>query len=230
MTNKPIKDWAEDDRPREKLLNKGAAALSNAELLAILINSGSTYGSAVDVAKILLDSCENKLNLLSRLSVNEILERKIPGIGQVKAILIHAALSLNTRKEAEDKTRLIITCSKDIADFLTPLMEHLQHEVFMVVFLNNANHVLSHKVISSGGITGTTVDLRLILKLALQNNAVALIIAHNHPSGSLKPSVQDIEITKNIRSAAQIMNIRLLDHIIISDHGFYSFLDNEIFE
>lgn len=228
MNNIPIKNWAEDDRPREKLIAKGAASLSNAELLAILIITGSTKGSALDIAQELLAICDNKLNLLARLSVHEILEYKIPGLGQAKAVAILAALSLSARKELEDKSRQQITCSKDMADFLMPHMAHLQHEIFMVIYMNSANHIIKHKIISSGGLTGTTVDVRVILKMALQYNAVAFIISHNHPSGSLNPSKQDLEITKAIYSAAKTMDITMLDHIIISDHGFFSFLDNEL--
>lgn len=228
MNHTPIKQWAEDDRPREKLIAKGATSLSNAELLAILINTGSVKGSAVDIAKELLAICDNKLHLLSRLSVQEILEHKIPGIGLAKAVAIHAALSLSSRKELEDKSRQQITCSRDIADFLMPHMAHLQHEIFMVVYLNSANHILQHKVISTGGLTATTVDVRVILKMALQYNAVAFIMAHNHPSGSLNPSEPDLAITKSIYFAAKTMDIIMLDHIIVSDHGFFSFLDNEL--
>lgn len=230
MNNKSIKDWALDDRPREKLIAKGATALSNAELLAILINSGSTKGSALDIAKSLLAICDNKLYLLGKLSVQDILNHKIPGIGKAKAVSIHAALSLSTRKELEDKSRQQITCSKDMADFLIPHMAHLQHEIFMVVYLNNANHILHHKIVSSGGLTATTVDVRIILKTALQYNAVSFIIAHNHPSGSLKPSKEDILITQAIGGAARTMDMRMLDHIIVSDHGFFSFLDNELMD
>ena len=230
MQKKKIKDWALDDRPREKLINKGATSLSNAELLAILINTGSPKGTALDVAKELLGICSNKLHLLARLSVREIMGHKIPGIGLAKAVAIHAALSLSARKELEDKSRSQITCSKDMADFLIPHMAHLQHEVFMAIYLNSANHILHHKIISTGGLTATSVDVRVILKTALQYNAVAMVVAHNHPSGSLKPSPQDKKITESIRTAARLMEIVVLDHIIVSDHGFFSFLDNDLME
>ncbi|GAB3353584.1 DNA repair protein RadC [Arachidicoccus ginsenosidivorans] len=230
MQKKKIKEWALDDRPREKLITKGATSLSNAELLAILINTGSPKGTALDVAKALLDICGNKLHQLARLSVKEIMEHKIPGIGLAKAVAIHAALSLSARKELEDKSRSQITCSRDMADFLIPHMAHLQHEVFMAIYLNSANHILHHKIISTGGLTATSVDVRVILKTALQYNAVAMVVAHNHPSGSLKPSPQDQKITESIRAAAKLMEIIMLDHIIVSDHGFFSFLDNDLLE
>lgn len=226
--NQTIKDWAKDDRPREKLIANGAASISNAELLAILINSGSSKGSALDLAKELLGRYDNKLNLLARLSVQEILAHKIPGIGPAKAVTIHAALSLSTRKELEGKSRQRLVGSKTIAAFLAPHMAHLQREAFMAVYLNNAMHVVQHKVVSYGGLTETTVDVRVIIKLALQYNAVAIIIAHNHPSGSLTPSQQDIAITESIIKAARTMNLEVVDHIIISDHGFFSFSDHNL--
>lgn len=230
MKQKSIKEWAIDDRPREKLIEKGATALSNAELLAILINTGSTKGSALDIAKTILDLHGNKLHLLSRLSVPEIMNHKIPGLGLAKAVTIHAALALSARKELEDKSRNQITCSKDMASFLIPHMAHLQHEVFMAIYLNSANHIIHHKLISSGGISGTHVDIRIILKGAIQCNAVAMVLAHNHPSGSLKPSDLDKKLTERIRAAAGTMEILVLDHIIVSDHGFYSFLDSNLLQ
>ncbi|SDZ98199.1 DNA repair protein RadC [Arachidicoccus rhizosphaerae] len=230
MKQKTIKEWAADDRPREKLIEKGATALSNAELLAILINTGSAKGSALDIAKTLLDLHGNKLHLISRLTVTEIMNYKIPGLGMAKAVAIHAALSLSARKELEDKSRNQITSSNDMAAFLIPHMAHLQYEVFMAVYLNNANHIIHHRIISSGGLSGTIVDIRVILKGAIQCNAVAMVVAHNHPSGSLRPSDLDKKLTAKIRSAARTMEIILLDHIIVSDNGFYSFLDNNLLE
>ena len=228
MKQKTIKQWAADDRPREKLIEKGATALSNAELLAILINTGSPKGSALDIAKALLDLNANKLHLISRLSVPEIMHYKIPGLGLAKAVTIHAALSLSARKELEDKSRSQITCSSDMAAFLIPHMAHLQHEIFMAIYLNSANHIIHHKLISSGGISGTHVDIRVILKGAIQCNAVSMVVAHNHPSGSLKPSEPDKQLTGRIQMAAQTMEIQLFDHIIVSDNGFFSFLDNNL--
>ena len=228
MKQKTIKQWAADDRPREKLIEKGATALSNAELLAILINTGSPKGSALDIAKALLDLNANKLHLISRLSVPEIMHYKIPGLGLAKAVAIHAALSLSARKELEDKSRSQITCSSDMAAFLIPHMAHLQHEIFMAIYLNSANHIIHHKLISSGGISGTHVDIRVILKGAIQCNAVSMVVAHNHPSGSLKPSEPDKQLTGRIQVAAQTMEIQLFDHIIVSDNGFFSFLDNNL--
>lgn len=226
----PIKKWALDDRPREKLLAKGPDALSNAELLAILINTGNTDATAVDLAKELLDSCQNRLHLLSKMSVQEILERKVRGIGKAKAVQINAALTLSNRREMEEKSQVRIQSSSDIAHYLKPHLQYLQHEVFIVIYMNNSNHILCHKVISIGGITATVVDVRIIFKLALQWNAVAIVLAHNHPSGALRPSKNDLEITKNIRQAGKTMDIDVLDHLIISDKGYFSFVDSDLFK
>lgn len=230
MPNTPIKNWAPDDRPREKLINKGADALSNAELLAILINNGNTQASALDLAKGLLEACDNRLHLLSKLSVAEILDRNIRGIGPAKAVLINAALALSNRREIEEKSQVRVKSSSDVAHYLKPHLQYLQHEVFIVIYMNNANRILCHKIISTGGITATVVDVRIIFKIALQWNAVGIIMAHNHPSGSLQPSKNDLEITKNVRTAGKTMEIEVLDHIIVSDKGYFSFLDNELFK
>lgn len=228
MRPKKIKEWAVDDRPREKLLDKGAEALSNAELLALLINTGTKEASAVDVAKTLLDLCDNKLSRLAKLSVQDILQYKIPGIGMAKAVAIRAALSLSVRKDVIDKLR--IDQPQDIANYLLPHLAHLQHEVFIAVFINNNNNIISHKIISSGGFTATSVDVRVILKAALQNNAVKIVLAHNHPSGDLTPSEMDRHLTDSIMQAADIMNIPVADHLIISDRGCYSFLKDKIYK
>lgn len=220
-----IKNWAQDDRPREKLSMKGAAALSNAELLAILINNGTKNASALDLAKSLLNRSSNSIHQLSKLSVKEILQLKIKGIGEAKAVTLVAALELLNRRDAESKSKTSISGSNDIADFLKAKLQYLPKEVFAVVFLNHANAVIHFEIVSEGGISGTMIDIRIILKKALQYNATAIIICHNHPSGNLKPSKADIDITQKIQSAAQTMDIKLFDHIIVSDTGYFSFSD-----
>ncbi|MDE1192778.1 MAG: DNA repair protein RadC [Arachidicoccus sp.] len=226
--NLSIKNWAEDDRPREKLLLKGAHALSNAELLAILINHGTKEASAVDLAKDILSKSNNSIHQLSKLSVKEILQLKVKGIGEVKAITLVAALELLNRREAESKNKKSITNSNEIAEFLKAKLQYLPKEVFAVVFLNNGNVIIGFEIISEGGITGTLIDVRIILKKALQHNATGIIISHNHPSGNLTPSKADLDITQKIKTASETLDVKLLDHIIVSDTGYFSFADQEI--
>ncbi len=228
MQNTSIKHWAEDDRPREKMLLKGNEALSNAELLAILINNGTKDKSAVDVAKELLSAVNNDLQRLGKLSVKELLKLKVKGIGGAKAISITAALELGIRREAADRKKDVILHSKDIAGFLKAQLQYKTNEVFAVIFLNNANKVTHHEVISEGGITGTVADPRIILKKALEHNAVSIVLCHNHPSGSIKPSRQDEELTHKIKEAAKYFDIHVLDHIIVSEEGYFSFADEGI--
>ncbi len=225
MEGTTIKDWAEDDRPREKMMLKGIDSLSNAELLAILINNGTRYKSAVDVAKELLGAVNNDLQQLGKLSVKEILKLKVKGIGEAKAISIASALELGIRKDAAHKKKDVILKSKDIADYLQAKLQHKKHEVFAVIFLNVANKINHYEIISEGGITGTVADPRIILKKALSHDAVNIILCHNHPSGSVKPSRADEEITRKINEAAKFLDIKVLDHIIVSDEGYYSFAD-----
>ncbi len=225
MEGTTIKHWAEDDRPREKMLLKGIDSLSNAELLAILINNGTRDKSAVDVAKELLALVNNDLQRLGKMSIKEILKLKVKGIGQAKAISIIAALELGIRKDAAYKKKEVILKSKDIADYLQAKLQHKKHEVFAVIFLNMANKVTHFEVISEGGITGTVADPRIILKKALAHDAVNIILCHNHPSGSIKPSRADEEITRKINEAAKFLDIKVLDHIIVSEEGYYSFAD-----
>ncbi|WP_231891180.1 RadC family protein [Arachidicoccus ginsenosidimutans] len=229
MEKLSIKNWAEDDRPREKLLLKGASSLSNAELLAILINNGTRYASALDLGKSLLNKANNSIHQLSKLSVKEILQLKIKGIGEAKAVTLVAALELSNRRDAEAKLKTSITQSNEIAAFLKAKLQYLQKEVFAVVFLNNSNKIVQFEIISEGGITGTLIDVRIILKKALQHNATNIIICHNHPSGNLKPSRADVDITQKIKSASETLDIKLLDHIIVSDTGFLSFKDEGLF-
>lgn len=221
-----IKEWNEDDRPREKLYLKGTEALSNSELLAILINNGTRDKSAVELAKELLYKNNNDLKRLGRLSVKEILQLNIKGIGVAKAVSIAAALELGIRREVFEKNISIIKTSKDIAAFLKAKFQHQSKEVFVVVYLNNSNKIIHHEIVSEGGITSTIVDTRIILKNALSHNAVGIVLCHNHPSGSLEPSNADKQITEKIKQAAKILDIQLIDHIIVSDEGYYSFADN----
>ena len=228
MEGTTIKHWAEDDRPREKMLLKGIDALSNAELLAILINNGTRDKSAVDVAKELLAAVNNDLQQLGKLSIKEILNLKVKGIGEAKAISIATAIELGIRKDAAYKKKEVILKSKDIADFLHAKLQHKKHEVFAVIFLNMANKINHYEVISEGGVAGTVADPRIILKKALAHDATSLILCHNHPSGSTKPSRADEEITKRIRDAAMLLDIKVLDHIIVSEEGYFSFADEGI--
>jgi len=221
-----IKSWSEDDRPREKLMTKGAAALSNSELLAILITNGTVDKSAVDVAKDLLSQVDNDLQRMAKLSVKEMLRLKVKGIGPAKAISIAAALELGIRRDTADKKIDRVSSSKDIANFLRAQYQYHKKEVFVVMYLNHANKVLHHEIISEGGITGTIADPRIVLQHALSHNATSIILSHNHPSGSLKPSKQDEILTEKIKTAAAYFDIQVMDHIIVSEEGYFSFADS----
>ena len=224
----PINQWAEDDRPREKMLLKGKSVLSDSELLAILIGSGSRNESAVRLCQRILSSVNNNLNQLSKLSIVQLMEFK--GIGEAKAISIVAALELGRRRRSEEAAEFQkITSSKAVFEIMQPLIGELHHEEFWVLYLNNSNKVLHKSQLSKGGITGTIVDVRIIFKTALECNATSLILTHNHPSGKLLASNADIEITKKLKIAGQQMDILVLDHVIITENGFYSFNDEGIF-
>jgi DNA repair protein RadC len=226
--NFSIKQWAEDDKPREKLMLKGKQVLSDAELIAILIGSGSRNESAVSLSKRILASVDNNLNALGKLSLKQLMEFK--GIGEAKAISIAAALELGRRRRAEETVELSkITSSKAVFEIMQPIIGELPHEEFWVLYLNNSNKVIYKSQLSKGGITGTIVDVRLIFKTALENNATSIIITHNHPSGKLQASDADKEITKKLKLAGEQLDIRVLDHIIITETGFYSFQDEGIF-
>ncbi len=219
-----IKSWNEDDRPREKLQLKGRAALSDAELIAILLGSGSKSESAVDLAKRLLQSVDNNINALGRLTIQDL--QKFKGIGPAKAISIITALELGKRRRMAGALELKkISSSQSAFDLLQPLLGDLGHEEFWVVFLNNSNKVLSHQCISKGGLTGTVADVRMIFTQALAFKSTALILAHNHPSGKNKPSTADIALTRKVKEAGQVMDIQVLDHIIIAHQSYYSFAD-----
>jgi DNA repair protein RadC len=223
-----IKYWAEEDRPREKLLEKGRHVLTEAELIAILIGSGSRDETAVELSKRILASVGNNLNDLGKLNVSEL--TKFKGIGEAKAISVMAAMELGRRRrETEVVKRNKITSSKDIFDIMKPIMMDLPHEEFWLLVLNRANLVIKKEMISRGGVAGTVVDTKIIFKTAIENYASSIIICHNHPSGNLKPSEADIKITKNIKDAGKLMEIPLLDHIIITESGFYSFADEGMF-
>jgi DNA repair protein RadC len=228
MNKQSIKNWAVDDRPREKLALNGAETLSNSELLAILINNGSVEKSAVDLAKELMAAVENNLQRLSKLSVKELVNLKIKGLGPAKAITIAAALELGVRRSMADNKKEVIQSSKDIANYLKAQLEYKKHEVFAVVFLNRANKINHFEIISEGGITGTVADPRIILKKALEHDAVSIVLCHNHPSGNLKPSRQDQELTHKIKEASGFFDIKVLDHIIVSEEGYYSFADESM--
>lgn len=219
-----IKEWAKDDRPREKLLSKNTGSLSDSELIAILIGSGTPEHSAVELAKQVLKLGQNNLQELSKLSVQDLM--KIKGIGQAKAITIVAALELGRRRQvALSLEKAIITNSREVASYLQPMLQDLRHEVFGVIYLNSAGKVLHKEVISQGGLTSTVADPRLIFKKALELEAIKLILYHNHPSGSLHPSRQDLELTAKVRDAARFFDIKLMDHLIISQEGYFSFAD-----
>ena len=220
-----ITDWAVEDRPREKLIRKGISTLSDAELLAILISSGTRKKSAVDLGRELLGSVSNNLNSLGKLSVSDLL--KFRGIGPARAVTISAALELGRRRNmAELPDAGQIRCSKDAADIFFPLLADLPHEEFWILFLNRSNRVIDRMKISQGGVSGTVTDVRILMKKAVEWLASGIIVCHNHPSGNMNPSDSDSKITGKIKDAGSIMDIQLLDHIIISGKDYYSFADN----
>ncbi|KPM32494.1 DNA repair protein RadC [Croceitalea dokdonensis DOKDO 023] len=226
-TSFPIKNWSDDDKPREKLAQKGRSALSDAELIAILIGSGSREESAVQLSKRILASVDNNLNNLGKLSLQQLM--KFKGIGEAKAIGIAAALEIGRRRRGEDLVKVgKITSSAVAFDLLQPILGELPHEEFWILYLNNANKVLHKEQLSKGGMTGTLVDVRLVLKLALEHAAVGLILAHNHPSGTLKPSLADKQLTQKLKNAAQALDIKVLDHLIITQKAYFSFADEQL--
>jgi DNA repair protein RadC len=231
MSEKPtsfsIKNWSQDDQPREKLRDKGRTALSDAELIAILISSGNREESAVALCKRIFASVDNNLNALGKLSIQQLMTFK--GIGEAKAITIAAALELGRRRRIEDTLQLEkITSSRSVFDMMQPILGELPHEEFWILYLNNSNKIIHKKQLSKGGITGTLVDVRLVLKNALEVGATALILCHNHPSGTLKPSQADKDITQKLKVAAQSLDIKVLDHLIVTEKAYFSFADEEI--
>ncbi|MBC3757552.1 DNA repair protein RadC [Hyunsoonleella sp. SJ7] len=231
MQEKPssfsIKHWNQDDQPREKLLYKGKAALSDAELVAILIGSGSRDESAVALCKRILASVDNNLNELGKLSIKQLMDFK--GIGEAKAITITAAMELGRRRRGEEALeKKKITSSKSVFELMQPVIGELEHEEFWIIYLNNSNKVIQKSQLSKGGITGTLVDVRLVMKNALETGATGLVLAHNHPSGTLKPSQADKNITQKLKTAAQSLDIRVLDHLIITEKAYFSFADESL--
>lgn len=222
--NLSIKEWSLEDRPREKLLSKGISSLTDAELIAIIIGSGSKDESAVELSKRILGSVHHNLNELGKLSTNDL--QKYRGIGEAKAIGIVAALELGRRRKlSENINRQKITSSQDIYELFHPLLADLHHEEFWVLLLNRSNKIIDRVKISQGGISGTVTDIRLILKLALEKLATSIILCHNHPSGNIQPSDADITITQKIKESGKLMDVTLLDHIIVADRMYYSFAD-----
>ncbi|WP_417885997.1 RadC family protein [Zunongwangia sp.] len=222
-----LKSWAEDDRPREKLLSKGKLALSDSELIAILIGSGNREETAVELSKRILAASQNNLSTLGKLSVSQLC--KFKGIGQAKAISIIAALEIGRRRRlAEAQERVKISSSRSVFELMQPIIGELPHEEFWIIYLNNSNKVIDQFQLSKGGITGTLVDVRLTLKKALELGATSLILAHNHPSGTLKPSEADKKLTQKLKIASESLDIKILDHLIVTEMSYFSFADEAL--
>lgn len=222
-----IKHWALDDRPREKLLQKGRNSLSDAELLAILIGSGNRKQSAVDLCKMILSEAGNNLGELGKLSVKQLMSYN--GIGEAKALTIVAALELGRRRRAgEALEKKKISSSSSVFELMQPEIGELPHEEFWIIYLNNSNKVIEKYPLSKGGITGTLVDVRLALKKALELGATSLILTHNHPSGNLNPSNSDKQLTQKLKTAGESLDIKILDHIIVTEKSYFSFADEGI--
>jgi DNA repair protein RadC len=220
-----ITDWAVNDRPREKLVQKGTASLSDAELLAILINSGTKDKSAVDLGRELLSMVNNNLNSLGKLGISDL--TKLHGIGPARAVTIAAAMELGRRRRLSETPDMPqIKSSKDVADLINPILSDLAYEEFWILFLNRSNKVINMMKLSQGGVSGTVTDVRMVMKKAIEFLASGIIVCHNHPSGNLNPSESDTKITQKIKEAGNLMDIQLLDHLIISDKDYYSFADN----
>lgn len=223
----PINHWSEDDRPREKLMGKGKLALSDAELIAILIGSGSRNETAVSLSKRMLSATGNNLNNLAKLSLNQLMAFK--GIGQAKAVTIVAALELGRRRrEAEVANIVKIKSSQSVFDLMQPVIGELPHEEFWVLYLNNANKIVFKWQLSKGGLTGTVVDVRMAFKPAFEHGATGVILCHNHPSGTLTPSDADRQITRKLKLAGENLDIKVLDHLIITEKNYFSFADEGI--
>ena len=224
-TSFSIKKWKEDDRPREKLIAKGKGVLSDAELIAILLGSGSRSESAVDLSKKILASVGHNLNGLAKLSIAQLMVFK--GVGEAKAVTVIAALELGRRRRLEEAlVQSKITSSKAVFEIMQPIIGDLEHEEFWVLYLNNSNRILQKLQMSKGGITGTLVDTRLIFKKAMEVGATSIILAHNHPSGTLVPSNLDKSLTQKIKNAGETLDIKILDHLIITEKSYFSFADS----
>lgn len=219
-----IKNWAIDDRPREKLLAKGKESLSDSELLAILISTGSKNKSAVELAKEVLSLGKNNLNELGKISLNELMT--IKGIGEAKAITLAAALELGRRRQATGfLNKTFVKSSNELAEFLKAKLKDYAYEIFGVVYLNKSNKINHFEIISKGGMTSTVVDPRILFRKAFEVEATSIVLCHNHPSGSLRPSRQDEELTHKLKEAGKYLDIQVVDHLIVSDEGYFSFAD-----
>ena len=222
-----IKNWSQDDRPREKLRDKGSRVLSDAELLAILIGSGTVQETAVELSKRILSSVGHNLQNLGKLSIAQLMNFK--GIGEAKAIKIKAAMELSRRRRESNPTQLDkINTSLSAFEIMQPLLGHLSHEEFWVLYLNRSNKIVAKTQLSKGGMTSTIVDVRIILKQALEHSATAILLAHNHPSGMLKPSVSDKQLTQKLKLASESLDIKVLDHIIVTEKSYFSFADESL--
>ena len=226
-SNLKIRSWAEEDRPREKLLLKGKSSLSDSELMAILIGSGTVSLSAVELSKQILSAANNNLNELAKLTVKDL--QKFKGIGEAKAITIVAAMELGRRrKEADVNKKTKVTSSKDVYNYIIGDLQDLPHEEFWILTLNRSNLIIAKHKISAGGVSGTVADPKIIFKIALENLASSVILIHNHPSGNLKPSEADIRLTEKLKKSGKILDIPVLDHLIITDSSYYSFMDEHV--
>lgn len=222
-----INKWAEEDRPREKLILKGKSSLSDAELIGILLGSGTRTLSAVDLAKQILGEVKYDLHELARLSVTDLMQFK--GIGEAKAITIVSALELGRRrKDAEPQKRPRISSSKDAYELIKPELTDIQQEEFWLILLKRNNVVIRKERISQGGVSGTMADPKIIFKKALESLASGIVLIHNHPSGNPKPSEADMRLTKKLKQGGELMDILIYDHIIFTDHDFFSFADNSL--
>jgi DNA repair protein RadC len=220
----PIKGWAKEDRPREKLMLHGKGTLSQAELLAILISTGTKSKSAIDLAREILKKCEDDINHLAKMSVKELV--KIDGIGEAKAISIVAAIELGGRRQiAEVKQKKSIGHSKDIYELFKPKLADLMHEEFWILLLNQGLKIIGERQVSEGGMTSTAVDARKIFRLAIDEGAASIALAHNHPSGNLKPSNEDVLLTNRLKEAGKLLDVKVIDHVIVAETGYYSFAD-----
>lgn len=219
-----IKQWAAEDRPREKLMNQGVRSLSNTELLAILIRSGTRNTTALELARQILKMANDNLQNLGTLEMKEL--NSVKGMGEAKSVSLLAALELGRRrKQAEVPLQQAFRSSKEVFDYMQPLLGDLKHEEFWVLYLNRSNRIMEIRKISQGGTAGTVIDVKIILKHAIEKLCSSLILCHNHPSGNLKPSEADIHITRKLKNAAEFMDIQLLDHLIVTTTGSYSFAD-----
>ncbi|MDA3910331.1 MAG: DNA repair protein RadC [Bacteroidales bacterium] len=225
--SKSIKTWAEQDRPREKLLEKGSESLSDSELIAILLASGNAKMSAVELGRHILKKYNNKLSLLGRCTADEL--KQFQGVGDAKAVTLLAALELGRRRKAE-KSEKVQTISSSMAayELLAPMMEDRLNEEFWILYLDRANHVIDRLRLSQGGTAATIMDVKIIIKIALEKLAHGIILSHNHPSGNLKPSKADIHVTEKIQEAAKLFDIKLLDHLIIANNDYFSFNDEDL--